>query len=291
MLSTTVSQAQTTSAASEGQTGLAPAAGQAALGRARLSWEKGDYDVAEPLYAEAIEAGGLAPPDVLEAYVHLGAARAVLGKQPGALAAFKAAAVLDAGFTVPPEAGKKAVTLADHARKLEANMGTISLQAVVPAEADPGKPIPVDVTLDAAHASVSGSKLGLYARDGLGGRVHTESVRASSRAHFDLPAELALPSATLRIRVDWLDAHANRLATAEEQLHVHPLTAGSTPLIATTQPREDHELAPAPPHGFWHTAWPYVLGGVALAAGGIATYFAVRPADDVNVTGVRVLTH
>jgi len=40
--------------------------------------------------------------------------------------------------------------------------------------------------------------------------------------------------------------------------------------------------------GFWTTAWPYIIGGAALAAGGAAVYFASRPTDDVNVGAARV---
>jgi hypothetical protein len=66
--------------------------------------------------------------------------------------------------------------------------------------------------------------------------------------------------------------------------------------LATTKP-----AAPPPKHepikkedeksgGFWSTAWPYVLGGVALAAGGAAVYLGTRPTDDVTVGAARVTT-
>jgi hypothetical protein len=40
--------------------------------------------------------------------------------------------------------------------------------------------------------------------------------------------------------------------------------------------------------GFWSSPWPYVIGGVALAAGGAAVYVATRPTDDVAVGGAAV---
>jgi hypothetical protein len=254
------------------------------LDRARSSWEKGDYDVAEPLYAEAIERGGLAPADVLEAYVHLGSARGVLGKKPGALAAFKAAAVLDLHFIVPSEAGKRVFIIADQARKLERKMGQPVFHADIPTEINEGKPAGVDVTLDSAHAAVVGTKIGIYARDPLTGRTHVESVPVATNAHFDLPRGILLPSATLHIRVDWLDIHANRLATSEDQLLVHALHP-TTPVPASPA----SVIADGPSSGFWHTAWPYVIGGAALAAGGVGIYFATRPTENVNITGVRVV--
>jgi hypothetical protein len=280
-----------------GTHGPPAAAGQAALERARVSWEKGDYDVAEPLYSEAIDSGGLAPADILDAYVHLGSARAVLGKKAGALTAFKAAATLDLHFIVPAEAGKRATASADQARRLESKTGPLAFQADVPTDAKPGDSIKVDVSLDARHAALPGTRVGVYAYDPLGGGLHVASVRAAKATHFDLPSNLSLPSATLHVRVDWLDAHANRLASAEEQVHVQPdsqapTTAAKVPLIsvlpAPDSPRVHDDARGA---GFWHTAWPYIIGGAALAAGGAAVYFATRSGDDVNVTGVRVVTH
>jgi tetratricopeptide (TPR) repeat protein len=275
------------------------AAGQAAIERARISWEKGDYDVAEPLYAEAIDSGGLAPADILDAYVHLGAARAVLGNRAGALRAFKEAATLDPHFTVPPEAAKRATASADQARRLVRKLGAVVFHADVPDEANPGDSVKVDVSLDARHAALPGTRVGVYAYDPLGGGLHVASVRARPATHFELPRNLSLPSATLHVRVDWLDAHANRLASAEEQVHVQPdhhapTTAAKSPLTAAAlsgtsdspRVRDDRRSG-----DFWHTAWPYIIGGAALAAGGAALYFATRSGDDVNITGVRVVTH
>jgi hypothetical protein len=44
--------------------------------------------------------------------------------------------------------------------------------------------------------------------------------------------------------------------------------------------------------GFWHTAWPWVIGGVAtLAAGGAVVYVLTRPTADVNVGSASVNLH
>src|SRR5206468_3366572 len=56
-----------------------PSAGGPALRQARAAWDKNALDTAEPLYREAIERGGLAPDEILEGYVRIGAARAVAG--------------------------------------------------------------------------------------------------------------------------------------------------------------------------------------------------------------------
>jgi hypothetical protein len=283
-------------APAEDNAGKEPAPpGQAALERARSAWDKGDFDVAEPLYAEAVDKGGLAPADVLEAYVHLGSARAVLGKKAGAVAAFKAAALLDPAFRVPPDAGKRATSAADQARRAT-RTGPLVLQVDIPDHVAANGTPSVDVSLDPAHAALPGSRIGVAARGegGVAGAPYVESVRSSRTAHFDLPPSLSVPSTTLRVRVDLLDPHANRLASAEQRVHVQPLpnTAALAPLplpVAGSGAATAHDDGKH--RDFWHTPWPYILGGAALAAGGVAIYFATRPPNDVNVTGVHVMTN
>jgi hypothetical protein len=252
--------------------------------------------VAEPLYGEALDKGGLAPDQVLEAYVHLGSALAVLNKKGAALAAFKSAALIDTHFAVPAEAGKKAAALADQARQAQ-RAGALVFHASIPDHVSARAVTPVDVTLDAAHAaSLGGSSIGITAR-----RLHSsspdpeyeESFKTAPTTHFDLPASLSLPSTTLRVRVDWLDTHSNRLASAEEQVHVQPLsnTAALAPLPL---PVRTDAAKPAQPgtgnhKDFWHTAWPYVLGTAALAGGAVAIYFATRTPADVDVSGAHVM--
>jgi tetratricopeptide (TPR) repeat protein len=264
--------------------------GQLALDQARAAWAKGDYDVSETLFSEAIESGGLPHDDLLEAEVRLGAARAVLGKKAAAIAAFKDAAWIDPRFVVPPEAGKRAGILADQARHAAA-AGPPVLQAAIPDHVAPGATADVDVTLDAGHVlGVAGTRIGVWAHDPLGGPTHVDSVPAASRTRFELPVELFLPSATVHVRVDWLDRHANRLVSTEERIKVNSSPSAAATVAAASQSPGTSTGAPAST-GFWHTAWPYLLGGAALAAGGVAVYFATRPPDEIDVTGVRVVTH
>jgi hypothetical protein len=279
------------------------APGTAALERARAAWEKGDFDVAEPLYREAIETGGLAPADVLEAYVHLGASRAVLGKKPGALSAFKTAALIDPHFVVPPEAGKRAVLAATRARAQVARIGKLSLQADIPSELSTGESAQIDATFDAGHSGFA-AKIALFVRDPLSGKTYGDTQDATTSVHFKVPSSFALPSATLLLRVDALDEHQNRLASVEGKSRVRAAlpapavalfgAAGgagagalvSPNLLATGGPKDSGKETKK--GGFWSTAWPYVIGGAALAAGGAAIYFATRSTDDVNVGAVRV---
>src|SRR2546422_9982216 len=80
-----------------------PSPGGPALRQARAAWEKNSLADSETLYREAIERGGLAPDEVLEGYIRIGAARASIGKKDQAVAAFRAASILDAELPVPSE--------------------------------------------------------------------------------------------------------------------------------------------------------------------------------------------
>jgi hypothetical protein len=267
-----------------------PAPGDEALSRARAAWDRGEYDAAEPLYRQAIELGGLGPAAVLDAYVRLGASRAVLGKSEPALAAFKAAALINNQFTVPPEAGRRAQQIAERARRAESQVGAIELHADVPASLEAGEGAEVDATLDATHAAVA-SKIAVVARDPMTGKSYEQANEAAPSVHFKLPASLSLPNATIVVRVDALDRHGNRLASVEQRVRVAGAVVGTAPpvVIATKSSKssgeEKHE---AKKGGFWSSPWPYVIGGAALAAGGAAVYLATRPGDDVNVGTVRV---
>ena len=280
-------------AAPSGDTARPP--GDEALSRARAAWDRGDYDVAEPLYRQAIELGGLAPAAVLDAYVRLGASRAVLGKNEAALAAFKAAALINNQFKVPPEAGRRALQIAERARRAEAQVGAIDLHADVPASLEPGQAAAVDATLDATHAAVA-SRIAVLARDPTTGKSYEQANEAASSVHFKLPASLALPDATIVVRVDALDRHGNRLASVEQRMRVGPTTAGAALPAAiassSSKPGTEERHDAKKGHGFWSSPWPYVIGGAALAAGGAAIYLAARPStiggDDVNVGTVHV---
>jgi hypothetical protein len=286
-----------------------PTNGSAALERARAAWDKGDYDVAEPLYREAVETGGLDANNVLDAFIHLGATRSVLGKKALALAAFKSAATIDPHFTVPVEAGKRASQTADLARHAVARMGPIALTADFPQEIGTGESAQIDAVLDAAHLAAA-PRMALTARDPLSGKSWSGVEDSSRTVHFKVPTSMALPGATLMLRVDALDRHMNHLASIEGKTHVHssepvgaPIVAGAgaagvsgtfsgagvalgpTNGAANAGPLGKPQEADSgtKKKGFWSTAWPWVIGGAALAAGGVAIYFAARPTSDVDV--------
>ena len=267
--------------------------GAAALIRARAAWDKGDFDIAEPLYKRALDDGGLAPMEVVDAYVHVGAARAVMGKYKPALEAFRQAAILDAKFTVPSEAGKKAVKIGEKARREKARIGSIALTAEFPTGVKSGQPFTVDATLDAPHVPLV-AKLGVFVRDPLSNKTYSHTDPPSATAHFEVPTSMTLPSASLVVRIDALDAHDNRLASTEQRVKVEaqPVAVSTMPVrvgVGIGEPREKDKSKPkTSAGGFWSSPWPYFIGGVVLAAGGATAFFVTRQTDDVTLGGPRI---
>jgi hypothetical protein len=261
-------------------------AGGPALRQARAAWEKGSIETAEPLYREALEKGGLAPSDVLEGYVRLGSIRAALGKKDQAIAAFRAASVLDSTFAVPSEAGPKGPTYAAQAKKDTAKLGSIQLSMTAPKEATAGKPFTVTARLDAAHLPIV-ARIGLVARDGTSGKEATAESKSAESVDLEVPADVTLPNASLLVRVDALDSHGNRLASAEERVRVPSggVAAAAAPGggagAASSAGGSDATLHKS--GSFWSSPWPYLIGGVALAGAGSAVYLGTRPSDQVSV--------
>jgi hypothetical protein len=267
----------------------APPATAKALQRAREAWDGGDFDLAPGLYQRALDAGSLRRADVVEAYVRMGSALAVGGKTRLALIALRQAALLDPVFTVPPEAGKKAVALADKARRAQHRVGALALAAQVPDEVPSGASFAVDVTLAPGHSYMVES-VGLVVRDSLAARTFQQDSPPDTNLHFDVPLRMTLPDASLIVRVQAVDSHNNELLSTEKRVHVaRPVAAPSAALEALGPAHPSRrDRARTSSGGFWTTAWPYVIGGAALAAGGAAVYFASRPTEDVNIGAARV---
>lgn len=278
------------------------AATSSTLVRARAAWDRGEFDVADTLYKEAVERGGLERADLLDAYVHMGACRAVLGRRGQAVAAFRSAAALDPKFMTPAEVGKKASTLAERARRDEAKGPPLKLTMTAPSTAAAGAEIRVDATIDASHAP-GVSKVALDAREPATGASFSATQVPSTEMHFELPTRLATADATLSLRVSALDAHDNKLASVEQKTRIDaappavakatakaPASVAGLSFHATPSqaPSSDDRAAPQAGGGFWSSPWTYLVGGVALAAGGAALYLGTRPSDDVTVGAVRV---
>jgi hypothetical protein len=283
----------------QSSTATHPAATEEALKRAQDAWDNGDFDLAPGLYQKAIAAGGLSRAEVVDAYARTGAALAVVGKRRAALAALREAALLDPAFTVPPEAGKKAITLAQRARKEQQRIGSLGVSAQVPDQVSSGEPFSVDVTIAPVHPIVQ--SVFLQVRDKLAGRTFEQESAPGAHLHFEVPTRMTLPDASLVVRVEARDSHGNELLSDERHVHVsHPIAAPAPvppPLrpIARTMPEQDRPARRTKREegggGFWSSPWPYILGGTALAAGGAAVYLTTRPTADVNIGAARVEIH
>lgn len=274
-------------------------AGSPAFKHARAAWDRHSFEVAEPLYREALEKGGLAPAEVLEGYVRLGSIRAILGKKDSAIAAFRAASILDASFPVPTEAGAKGATLAARAKKDTAKIGSIQLAVMAPKETPSGKSFTVTATLDKPHLPIV-QRVGLLAKDGTTGKELLLETVPEESMEFEVSSEIALPGASILVRVDALDGQRNRLFSAEERIHVldgeksaaaeapssnSKQSGGSSKHLSSTKAGDSGVRKG---NAFWSSPWPYVIGGVALAGVGAALFFGTRPVENVSVGSVGV---
>lgn len=247
---------------------------KAALLAARRAWDEGDFEKAEASFKQAIESGGLAPNELVEAHVFLGSARGVLGNKDGASAAFRSAATIDPNFEVPPEAGKKVVQMAAQAKKEAAKQGVVLLRSNVPATNGSGAPIKVAIQVD-EHIVPLITNVGIHARDALSRKQFSQTVPAAPKVAFEVPASVSIAGTRVTVRVDALDGHNNRLFSVED--HVDIGEAQATTVTSVPKERSDKKGG-----GFWSSPWPYVVGGVLLAAGGGSVYLLTRTPDTVS---------
>lgn len=265
------------------------ATGVAALKQARSAWDQGAFETAEPFYREALEKGGLAPPEVLEGYVRLGAIRSRRGKKDSAIAAFRAASILDATFTVPSEAGARGSALAEKAKRDTAKVGSIQLGVDVPTDVAAGKSFKITASVDKGHLPLV-NRIGVRAKDGTTGKEVSLDAKPAESVEFEIGADLTLPGASILVHVDALDGHLNRLASAEGRVKV----PADVPRTSLDRPNETESRQTAPKktglrkRSFWSTPWPYVIGGLAIVGAGTAVYFGTRPSPNVSVGTVEV---
>ncbi len=259
------------------------------LNHARNAWDRGDVSGSESAYKTAIENGELSPSEVVESYVRIGCSRVLLGKKEAAQNAFRAAAVLDPNFVVPGEAGQKAVQLAAAAKKDVAKYGGISLSMSAPPTSPVGKPITVGADLDHSHLTIV-KRLAVVAREGTSGREYKHEEPTAEHVDFTIPADLALPDATILVRVDALDSYNNRIATQSSRVKADGDAKGGGVVgpVAHDTKGQKPDNKPKESKSFWSTPWPYVIGGAVLAGAGTAGYFQFRPTDNVTVSSVTV---
>ncbi len=258
------------------------------LMRAQKAWEEAELTRAADLYEQALKEGGLYPADVLVAYARIGTVRAAMNQRNGALSAFRVAASLDPGFELPSEAGPKAKALYKQARADAAQQGgKLEVTAEVPTQGAAGKtflvtahvpeafvPLVVDVGITVSDPSVSSTSV----------KPWSEKKPVAPEVQFEVPGKAVVPGANLLVRVDVLDGHGNRWASTQSRVKVD---ARKRPLetmdAGAMVPGDDENTTKSKSGGFWHSPWPWVIGG-AVVAGGVATYFMTRPTSDVTVS-------
>jgi hypothetical protein len=170
-------------------------------------------------------------------------------------------------------------------------VGALALSAQVPDEVPSGASFAVEVTLAPGHSFLVDS-VGLVVRDSLAKRSYQQDSPPDANLHFDVPLRMTLPDASLVVRVQAFDSHDNELLSAEKHVHVAKAAVAPSAALAALGPAQasrarDHARGSAS-SGFWNTAWPYIIGGAAVAAGGAAVYFASRPTDEVHVGAASV---
>ncbi len=175
----------------------------------------------------------------------------------------------------------------------KARTGSLALSFEVAGGGDvaSGSSFGVDVSLTAPTRGSPVSAITLDATDTLAGKTYEQRAAAGPGVHFEVPSRMTLPDASLLVRVHARDGNDNELAETQRRVRVGPAVpvTESGPIAALTRPaharNEDRDRAGG---GFWSSPWPYVIGGAALAAGGVTTWFLTRPTDNVDVGSVRV---
>lgn len=250
------------------------------------AWKAKNYKEAERLSRRAIEDGNLSPAEVVDNYVRLGASRSMQGKKDQAIAAFRAAAVLNAEFLLPAESDAKVVNLSNKAKLDVASLGSIQLSASMPKNVEPHTAIVVRAELDAEHVRLA-QKIGVVAKDGTSGKTHEQSLDSAEQVEFQLPAELALAGAVIKVQVNALDRFSNRLASVDDSVRVNGDGEVAKVVTAPTGADKDKQRKGG---GFWASPWPWAIGGtLLLAAGGAsAYYFWLRPVDEVTIGPANV---
>ena len=251
--------------------------GTSALDRARAAWAQADFEVAESAYAEAVTRGALGRTELIESYAYLGASRSIVGNKEGALVAFRLAASVDPAFEVPAEAGKKAAALADTARK---HATALKLEATAPEHVASGAPFAVTTLIEPSQLALI-ARVGLLVRDRSGAVIYRFEDAPGAAVTFRVPGAMVNPGGDLSVRVDALDTHDNQLAVSEVRV-----TVSAAPVAAMGP--ESARVTGAVGGGFWHTPWPWVIGGALAAVGGAGVYLVLRAPSEVNLGAARV---
>jgi hypothetical protein len=243
-----------------------PAPRPPALLQAREAWAKKAFEPAATAYQKALDNGSLSPDEVREAYVRIGTAFAAIRKTTPALDAFRMAATLDIDFTVPLDAPKRAMSLADRAKREakreKPSLGKMTFAASIPSSVRAGQRFAVDATLDASHVPAV-IRVTISVRDTLTNREYTHAALPAPAVRLEVPVAMTMPNGVLDVRVDAIDLHSNRLASVEKRVRVAPVAVYAA-AVDTQQKEKERDRG----GGFWSSPWPWFIGAGIVAAGG-----------------------
>lgn len=265
--------------------------GSATFERARAAWNRGEFDAAETMLVDALTQGGLDREDTLSAYVYLGAASAVMGKKSSATRAFRAAARMDPNFEVPPEAGKKAASIAKAAKRKERRHKPVKIELDAPDEVDPKKSFTVKVTTTSTPDDEL-RRIGLRAKADGAASPYVFDREVAPKTRFNVPKKFVLAGRTIHLKVLGLDENDNALALGSKDVRVTGDREDEPVAFHGSRPGEppDGDHGPKKKGGFWSSPWPYVIGGALLAGGAVAAYFATQEQEGVAFAPVTVQT-
>ncbi len=271
-----------------------PPRGEPVYARANSAWARGEFDVAEALYHEALEQGGLTRSETLHAYVYMASARAVQGKRDQAMSAFRQAVLIDPSFVLPSEAGKKAKALGEQVRARDGRNGPFVMTALIPTRASSGNPFAIGVQMDASRAALL-TRVGLTVTSGMSGGAYqfaedvpTPTGENTVKMKFDVPARMAMPGTEVHIKLAGLDPHDNELVTTEGHVTIAQGTGSAGIVAVAPTPDDSNNKHEKKKGGFWSSPFPYIIGGLILVGAGVGVYVATRPGDDVTLASVHV---
>lgn len=252
-----------------------------ALGQADTAWHQGELEKAKALYEQALNEGGLEPPEVVTAHSRVGTVKAALNDTNGALSAFRVAAAIDPNFELPPESGPKAKKLFQQARKEAAAQGeklAITLKAPDTVPAKQGFTLETEIPPGFA---VLVAEVVVSIEDPVTGKKWKRKKGAEPSLTFDFPKRVAMSGARLKVKAAAVDAHNNNWTVTEAKIRVEGLRESESSM---DEPVPDEPIKPRKKEkeDFFSGPIPWIVGG-ALIVGGIVLYAVTRPPDEVSV--------
>ncbi len=263
------------------------------LERARGSLQEADFDAAAKAYQAAIDAGGLSPSELAEAFLGIGIGAFYQGNSKRALDAFRLAVVVDGNVSMTDDAPKKAKTLLDQARR-EMKKRTLDWFRVTIPEgslAAGAKAATVRVRTDAVAGLEA---VEVEARSG-DGEPWIKRFPISRDVDVLLPSSVHT-TGRVRLRISAIDDVGNRWAEYARSLDVdrtpktEPVIVKREEVVAARPPVvAANSAAPPTTPPLWSSPWPWIgLGLVGIGVGAAFSYSALDSSSPARIGVPRV---